>query len=220
MNLVQRAIKSSDYRNLLSLDNGLYPADHPITPKILDEWYKENPEFGMIYELDGVASAFFSVVPLSGAAFREFLSGVFSEHELTGSRVFRNTRDKEIGLHIYQIRKMGNHLNGFFRTGLGDLSKVIEKLREQNLDLKVAGFSGFCITPEGVNLFKKRLKCKEEPPLSTEYIAEKDGKREIVELESDEAVERKKQEGYKLHRCQLLVSFPGEESPVWDYIKA
>ena len=45
-----RIIKRSDYPFLLTIDQKVYPSETPVAPKTLDEWYKNDPDFGIIFD--------------------------------------------------------------------------------------------------------------------------------------------------------------------------
>ncbi len=44
------AITKEDYPTLMELDKKVYPTDDPVTPEIFDQWFANNPEFGIIFK--------------------------------------------------------------------------------------------------------------------------------------------------------------------------
>ena len=62
-----RPIDRSDYPRLFELDRAVYPTASPVTEDVVDQWYRRNREFGMIFpgEAPGSISGLFIVIPLS-----------------------------------------------------------------------------------------------------------------------------------------------------------
>lgn len=213
-----RAISKLDYKLLLELDKSVYPTNNPVTDKVLDSWYSRNPEFGIVFEYNGVITGFGIAIPLNKSGWNNLISGKLSEADLNLDTLFDNKRDKEIGIHIYHIEKLGNQ-NNFYELVLKELSNIISNLREFNPNLKVIGFSGLCSTSQGISLFYNKLNCKERDFLRSEHILQKDGKLIIFDSNSQKELSLKIKDGYKyINRCKMLVLYPNDLSIVWDYL--
>ncbi|MFH1325244.1 MAG: hypothetical protein ABIH49_00540 [archaeon] len=53
-----------------------------------------------------------------------------------------------------------------------------------------------------------------------EHVLEKDGKKFLMENESEEEIKNKISEGYNYeNKCEMLVLYPDEENVVWDYLR-
>ena len=97
------------------------------------------------------------------------------------------------------------------------LQKSIESLKEKNPELKVIGFSGLCVSPEGINLFENKFNCRERDYKYQETIMEKDRSKIVIDFKK---VNEKQQGGWKLiNRCKMLILYPKEKSVVWNYLK-
>lgn len=213
MNL--RPIKKSDYKLLLELDKKVYPTDSPVTAKILNKWYKNNSDFCLIYEENGKIMGVCLAILLNENGWKRLINGKLNESDLDEKTLFNNNRDSKLGLHIYHIEKLDNKIKGFYKICLQDLSKLIKYLQRINGKLRVIGFSGLCVTPEGISLFEDKLKCKEREFVSNENIIIKGDKRKIIIGDKSDFIIPK---GYcYLNKCKMLVSYPGEESVVWGY---
>jgi len=212
-----RAIKKEDYSLLLSLDKAVYPTSNPVTPEILDKWFAKNPEFGMIYEENSKVLGLSIVIPLNLSGWKKLIEGELAEADLGPKTIFDNSRDKEIGLHVYHIEKLDKIIKEFYKTALTDLNNLIIKLRKENKNLKISGFSGLCVTNEGIGLFNK-LNCKEKKFISPEHIMIKDNKLKIAS--NKEEIARLEKEGYKIkNKCKMLITLSNEESLVWNFLK-
>ncbi|MFH1325245.1 MAG: hypothetical protein ABIH49_00545 [archaeon] len=100
-----RAINRKDYDKLLELDRKVYPTPNPVTPRILDSWFQKNPEFGIIFEENNKITGMCIVIPLNKIGWEKLINGELAESELSKETIFDNSRDKEIGIHIYHIEK-------------------------------------------------------------------------------------------------------------------
>jgi hypothetical protein len=212
-----RAIKKQDYPLLLSLDKAVYPTNNPVTPKILDNWYAKNTEFGMVYEENGKVLGFCILIPLNSQGWKKLINGDITEADLDTKTLFDNSRDKEIGLHVYHIEKLDKTIKEFYKITLADLNNILNKLKKENPSLKICGFSGLCVTSEGIGLFNK-LNCKEKKFISPEHIMIKENKLKIAS--SKEEIIKLEKENYKIkNRCKMLVTLPKEDSLVWNFFK-
>jgi len=217
MNL--RPINKEDYDLILELDRKVYPTIHPVTKETLNRWYSQNPEFGMIYEENNKVKGVCIVIPLNLNGWRGLIAGDLAEADLNESTIFDNSRDKEIGIHIYHIEKLDQSLKNFHTICLDYMAKEIKKLKLENKSLRVGGFSGLCVTSAGISLFRNKLNCKESDYVCKEYIFEKDGEKQLFTLKSAEEISNLTEEGYTfVNRCQMLVTYPNEESVVWSFI--
>ena len=100
-----RPIKKEDYELLLELDRKVYPTDDPVTPNILDNWFAKNPEFGMIYENEGI-DAISIVIPLNKKGWDGLTSGDLSEADMKDDLIYDGKNN--IYLHVYHIEKLKN----------------------------------------------------------------------------------------------------------------
>ncbi len=214
-----RSISKKDYELLLKLDKKVYPTDNPVTSEILSNWYKKNPEFGMIFENDkGELVGMCITIPLNKNGWNKLISGKLSEADLNSKTLFDNSRDKEIGLHIYHIERLSGKKD-FYKDSLNGLNEVIQNLRKVNKELTIIGFSGLCVTPSGIGLFYNKFNCKERKFVNQEHIFRKEGKLNIFKSNSYSQFSNILKEGYEyVNMCKMLVLYPDEFSPVWNYL--
>ena len=215
-----RSITKKDYAKLLELDKKVYPTDNPVTSKILDNWFVNNSEFGMIFKnnkdkLEGMCIA----IPLNKKGWNKLINGKLAEADLNSKTIFDNKRDKEIGLHIYHIEKFSNEKK-FYEFSLKELNSILENLRKTNPKLKIIGFSALCVTSQGIGLFYNKFNCRERNFINSEHILSKRGKLEIFDAKSKKELSEKLGNSYEyLNRCKMLVLFPYEPSLVWNFLK-
>jgi len=215
-----RKIKRKDYKLLLSLDKKVYPTKSPVTEKNLSDWYKINPEFGIVFEKKGTISGLVIAIPLNEKAWKKLIEGKLLESALGKDEIFSTSRDNKIGIHIYHIEKISKGITHLHKKMLICLKKIVLKIKKQkNKNLKVIGFSGLCVTKEGINLFEKTLKCKEGKFKSEEHILEKNGKKIILTTKYKKIIKKYKLNGYTYqNRCKMLITTPNKKSIVWDYL--
>ncbi len=212
-----RPINFKDYQTLLELDKKVYPTDSPVTPGILDSWYKKNPEFGIIFENSKGLGGMCIAIPLTKNGWTSLISGELAESELNEETIFDNNRDNELGIHIYHIEKF-NSSTKFYDDSLKGLSKIVSNLKESNPELKVVGFSALCVTAQGIGLFYNKFNCRERNFINSEHILDRNGQILILDSESNEEIEEKISQGYNYrNRCKMLVTCPEEISLVWKY---
>lgn len=209
-----RPITSNDYGLILQQDKAVYPTDSPVTKEVIQTWYAKNPEFGMIFEEDGKIVGDFIVVPLNKEGWEKLINGELAE-AYCKDYIFDNSKDKEIGLHGYHMEKLTD-MKEFYKIAFKALGKIINNLKMKNPELKVIGFSGLAVTPEGIGLCENKLNCKERDYISNENIMEKNSKKIVVKTDE---VENGKKQGYNyLNRCKMLVAYPNEKSIIWEYL--
>ena len=216
MNL--QKIQEKDFELILQIDKKVYPTSSPVTKDIIKSWYTKNSEFGMIFQDKNKIVGNFIVIPLNKNGWERLIKCKLKESQMNSRVIFDNSRDREICLHVYHIEKFDKNINHFYKIALKELSKLIKNLKINNKNLKIGGFSGLCVTLEGLELFENKFKCKEREFLVQEHILEKNGKKFVAEslLESNQ----KKNENYNyLNPCKMLVLFPKEKSIVWNYLK-
>lgn len=214
-----RAITKKDFRLILQQDKRVYPTDSPVTEDILKSWYTKNPEFGMIYEDEKknvVGNCV--IIPLNGTSWEKLISGKLGESEMSSKTIFDNSKDKEIGIHIYHIEKIDKKVQDFHKIVLSDIKRIIKDLRIRNHKLKVVGLSGLCVTAEGIGLFENKFNCKERNYICEEHIMKR-GTEIALAKNLEEVKEKKKKEFKIVNRCKMLVLYPNEKSLVWDYLK-
>lgn len=212
-----RSIEEKDYDFLLELDKKVYPTDSPVTPEILNEWYQRNNEFGILFEENEIQGMCI-VIPLNKNGWERLTKGELLESELSSETIFDNSRDKEIGLHIYHIEKFTDKKR-FYQNCLAELNKRVCSLQETNKDLQIIGFSGLCVTSQGIGLFYNKFNCREREFINSEHILRKDDQLEIFDTESNSDLQNKLEAGYEyLNRCKMLVLYPSEPSIVWRYL--
>lgn len=212
-----RSITQKDYTKILELDKNVYPTDNPVTSEILDKWYKKNPEFGLIFENDkGNLEGVCITIPLNKKAWNKLISGKLAESDLNSKTIFDNSRDEKIGLHIYHIEKFSDK-RGFYENALIGLNSVVGNLKKSNPELRIIGFSGLCVTSQGIDLFYNKFNCKEGKFVNLEYILKKNNRLEIFKTNSQNELSEKIKQGYEyVTRCKMLVLYPNEVSLVWE----
>ena len=215
-----RILTEKDCELILDMDKKVYPTSSPVTKEIIKSWYIKNPEFGVVFEennrIDGVLIA----IPLNKQSWKKLINGKLKESEMSEKTIFDNSLDRELGIHIYHIEKLDTNIKEFYKISLNYMASLLDNLKKKNNNLKVIGFSGLCVTPEGINLFEKKFNCKERDFVVQEQILEKDGKRIVLETESKEVIQNKIDDGYNsITKCKMLVLYPEEKSIVWDYLQ-
>jgi len=219
--MIYRQLTEADYDKVIELDRKVYPTSYPLTPKILGHWHQRNPEFGMVFEKNGKLEGMLISVPLNKKGWQKLIKGELAEADLTSETIFDNSRDKEIGIHIYHIEKIDPKIKEFYKSCLENLSKLIDNLRIKNPKLRVSGLSGLCTSIDGIKLFENKMNFREREYLCQEHILEKNGKKYALSVESDKELEGLIGKGYKLiNRCKMLVALPSEPGIIWKYIKA
>ncbi len=133
--------------------------------------------------------------------------------------IFDNSRDKELCLHVYHIEKL-SEIKNFSILVLEKLQKIISKLKETNSNLVVSGFSGLCVTSQGIGLFYNKFNCRERDFINSEVILEKNSKIKIADEENLEELNKDLSQGWSYkNRCKMLVTYPNEFSIVWNYLR-
>lgn len=216
--MIHRTIIKNDYKKLLELDKKVYPTDIPVKPEILNSWYQNNPEFGIIFEDNDKISGMCIAIPLNESGWKKLVQGELAESQLDSSTIFKSGRDKLLGIHIYHIEKLDSNIQAFYKDSLRTLSSVVGNLMKNNPDLGVVGFSGFCVTSSGIGLFYNKFNCRERNFLSSEHILNKNGNLIIVNSSSMKKVSEFIEKGYSYNnRCKMLITYPDEISIVWRY---
>ncbi len=211
-----RKITEEDYKVLLELDKKVYPTNNPVTPEILNQWFKRNPEFGIVFEEDGKITGMLIIIPLSKKGWDSLISGDMEEADMKGNLIFNSKNENQIGLHGYHIEKFNNEKR-FFQKSFKALKEVLDKI---NPDLKILGFSGYAVTTEGISLAYNKLNMKERTYISDEHMMEKDGKLKIITKLNQNKLNTLLKDDYVYHnRCKQLVIYPNEVSIVWKYLK-
>ncbi len=214
-----RAIKKKDYSLILKLDKAVYPTNTPVTKLIIKEWYKNNPEFGLVFEENNKIVGVCIIIPLNKKGWDEFTNGKLNESQLKEEKIFSNKTHTKIGLHIYHIEKINKKVKSISIQSLKKIKKIIKNLRKKNAELKIIGFSGLCVTQSGINLFKEKYGCKENRMKSKEYILRKKGKKIVAILKNAKEVKKKMKNGFIFeNRCELLLTQPKDNNLVWNYL--
>jgi hypothetical protein len=214
-----RSARKSDYTAIIETDKKIYPTADPITADTLGQWYKNNPEFGIIFEQDDRLKGMCISIPLTSEAWQKLISGKLSESELRGSAIFQASADNEIGIHVYHLEKKSEYPKAFYRNALIALGAVTHDLRRKNSALRIIGFSALGASPEGISLFEKKLNFREREFVNKEYVLRKAGRTEIFRPQSEEGLEVKLADGYEcINRCKMLVLYPTEPSIVWNFL--
>jgi len=215
-----RKIQDKDTNLILERDRKVYPTQFPVTREIMKSWYINNPEFGVIFEQNNKIEGVLVAIPLNNLSWEKLISGKLKESEMNKKTIFNNSQDNELGIHIYHIEKLNSSIKEFYKISLDYLASLHNNLKKKNRDLKIIGFSGLCVTKEGINLFENKFKCKERDLVIQEHIFEKDGKRILLETDSKEIIQNKINEGFDyITKCKMLILYPNEKSIVWDYLK-
>jgi hypothetical protein len=215
-----RSINEKDYDLILRLDKKVYPTASPVTKDILAQWYQNNPEFGFIFQKNKKINGMCVAIPLNKKGWKQLISGTLAESDLDSKTIFNNSKDKEIGIHIYHLEKFDNSKKGLHLASLKEIQKLITNLRKENPKLKIIGFSGLAVTSQGITLLYNKLNCREREFINTEHILTKQGKIEIFEANSMNKLQQKLKQGYEYkNRCKMLVLYPNEPSIVWNYLE-
>jgi hypothetical protein len=211
-------LKEDEYSWLLKKDLEIYPTDKPVTESVLKNWYVRNPEFGITFREGGKIIGTNIVIPLNREGWQGLIDGKLLESDCKDKFIFDCEKDCEIGIHIYHIRKEPA-IKRFYTIAMAALAKVLLNLKKRNNNLKVVGFSGLCVTNDGIGLFYNKLNCKESAVKKNEYVLMKNKRIELFELSRFGELERKLNEGYEfITRCKMLVLYPDDPSIVWSYI--
>ena len=109
------------------------------------------------------------------------------------------------------MEKLDKSIPHFHKIALHELKKAILSLKKNNKNLKIIGFSGLAVTPEGIGLCENTLNCKEREFIIDEHILEKFNEK-IIASTKKEADERIKLEYKYINRCKMLVLYPNEKS--------
>lgn len=222
-----REIKKEDYQLILDLDKQIYPTETPVTLENIAKWYRNNPEFGLVYEEDGKVVGISIIIPLNAEGWKQIEEGKVFESELTDKMIFDASKDGELGIHMYHIEKFERNalapIREFYKTVIRDLAVVVNELKKKHKKLKVIGFSGLAVTKEGIILCEDKLGCKERAYVCDEHILKKGNSKFVIKADKahlKEILEPKIKDGYSyLNRCKMLISYPGEKSLIWEYLK-
>jgi hypothetical protein len=213
-------LKEHEYAWLLEKDLEIYPTDKPVTVSVMKNWYVRNPEFGIAFRDGNEIIGANLAIPLNKKGWRGLIDGTLMESDCKGEYIFDWGKDREIGIHIYHIRR-DSSMKGFHTLALKALADSLSNLTRRNNALKIIGFSALCVTSRGIGLFYNKLNCKESAVIKNEYVLKKDDRIELFEFGRFEDLENKLSEGYEfVTRCKMLVSYPGDPSIVWSYINA
>lgn len=214
-----RKLKPEEYSLILESDKKVYPTKNPVQIKTIKKWYSKNPEFGILFEEKGKISGTLIAVPLNAKGWKQLTAGKLSESQLDEKTIFDNSRDSKLGIHIYHIEKYNFKIKEFYKTALKELAKIVESLRLKNKKLKVIGVSGFCVSISGIELFEKKLKCKERKFKSQEFVLEKKSKLFVAERKQE--LKKKQKQCFRLiTRCKMLSLLPKEKSIVWEILQS
>lgn len=212
------ALKKNEYSWLLEKDKEIYPTDKPVTESVLKNWYVRNPEFGITFREGRKIIGVNVIIPLNKQGWEGLIDGRLLESDCKDNFIFDDKNDGEIGIHIYHIRKEAP-VTEFYKYAMGALNRVLVNLKNRNKLLKVIGFSGLCVTENGIGLFFNKFNCKESAVIKNEYVLKKNDGIELAELNNFSDLERKLREGYTfIARCKMLVTYPNEPSIVWTYL--
>ena len=208
-----------DYGWLLERDYEIYPIDKPVTPRVLKQWYSNNPDFGIIFRENNEIFGTNITIPLNRTGWEGLISGRITEAECNKQYIFNNKSDTEIGLHVYHIKKT-SAIRGFYKYSLKALHEIMEDLRRSNKGLRIIGLSALCVTKMGIGLFYNKLNCRESGVIVHEHILKKEDRLVIFETKSHRELRNKLLMGYEyINRCKMLVLHPEEPSLVWEYLK-
>lgn len=216
--MLVRTITKKDYKFLLELDKKVYPTESPVTSKILDNWYKKNPEFGIMFTDKGKIKGMLVAIPLNKLGWTKLITGKLAESDLDAKTIFDNARDKELGMHIYHIEKFEKNRISFYKDAFKALSKLVNNIKKSNPKLRIIGFSALCVTSQGIGLFYNKLNFRERSFINNEHILLKNQKKVIVKADKYKNILNKLEDNYEYqNRCKMLVLYPNEVSILWKY---
>jgi hypothetical protein len=216
-----RALQPRDYDQVIASDKAVYPTASPMAADAMARWYRNNPEFGIAFEQNGTLCGICVAIPLNTRGWTDLISGRLSESQVDDSAIFKEGIDNAIGIHIYHIEKhpAWGSAQPFYKAALHALRGALQHVQRADVVPDVIGFSGLCVTAQGIRLFADTFNCRERDFVSTEHILKKNGKIEVFDAASPQALADKLSDDYEhLNRCKMLVSYPGESSVVWEYL--
>lgn len=221
-----RPIQQKDVPKILSSDEDIYPVS--LSSSTFETWLlKSNRynEFGMMYvNNDDEIVACCIVIPLNMYGFMKLINGELKEKDISDEHLFSTeTETNKVGLHFYHIEKYDKYCcKKFHEVALRDLSNVLKHVEQKRKSkLQVIGCSALAVSKEGIHLFYNVLNFKElGSSYCNEHLLTKNGKVHIVKTTKNGEIEEYLEKGFTyLNRCKLLVSFPGEISKVWTFLK-
>ena len=216
--MIADVLKGNDFEWLLEKDLEIYPTEKPVTKETIHKWYAGHPEFGIVFREADIIKGVNVTIPLNRKGWEGLIKGDLLESDCDDRYVFKNERDKEIGIHIYHIRKT-RELKEFHKIALTTLNNILVELKRENENLKVIGLSALCGTKMGIGLFANKMNCYESAYISNEHILKKNEKLEICEFNTQEDLDHKIKDNYEyLNRCKMLVTYPNKPSLVWSYL--
>ena len=87
-------ITKEDYPLLMELDKKVYPTDDPVTSETFNQWFKNNPEFGIVLKDKGETLGNAIIIPLNKKGWEGLTSGKLLESELNSEYIFDNSSIK------------------------------------------------------------------------------------------------------------------------------
>jgi len=203
--------------------------------------------FAWIYESNATKQivAVWLVMPMNSYAYKDLILGKRKELEITEADFFAPgpaLTVAHVGLHVYHIGKYGNEIHQLSSIFLHEMARVLQILMKQyEISIQPIGLSGYCVSPTGIATFK-RFGCVERKEfVSREYVLYRDtqDKNKVTHRETktvqikvngaadsnqkvQQALDQYKQQGgwQLLNKCQMMITFAGENSPAWNVIPA
>jgi hypothetical protein len=221
-------------KQLVDYEHDIYPStDSESILRVLENWLLPHdnsqknlvPQLSSTYYMNDKLVGFYIVIPLRESSYESLLRGDLTELEITAKDhlVSDATKCNRIGLHVYHVEKFAEAKfeSSFTDIVLSNVSQVIQQFP----NIKVIGFSGYCVTRAGIDLFYNRWNCREYATVDEEHIYYDNESKHLTVVSG---AARSKELTHRLnhlpqslqyrHRCKMLVTRPNDFSIVWQYL--
>jgi len=228
-----------ELKHLIEFEHSIYPsANSSDIERVVSSWYlpaqTQNPTLQLAHRLARVLYAnddnrllgYYMVLPLHESAYEDLLHGRLTELEIGPQHlVVDASKCSRIGLHVYHIEKFGKDKlgTGFSTLMLRSIGQVLREFSH----IQVIGFSAYCVSASGIQLFMNTWNCYEivssDKNSEAEHIFIDKRTREVKVVSFSQAQSQSIYQKYAhlqyMHRCKMLVTRPDQFSPVWPYLR-
>eukprot|EP00698_Gefionella_okellyi_P009928 TRINITY_DN2552_c0_g1_i1.p1 TRINITY_DN2552_c0_g1~~TRINITY_DN2552_c0_g1_i1.p1 ORF type:complete len:491 (-),score=70.34 TRINITY_DN2552_c0_g1_i1:557-1981(-) len=220
--LRSRVMNSADIPLLLTLAARIYPCNHPASATTLMRWMSVIPQLAIIYEeQDGQIAGLALTIPLSVQGWGRLIRGEVSEGDIGPNELFRPDLDSTICLHVYHVEKITRSIPQFGVRVVQDIGTTIARTRQQiNPSMRIGGFSALVCTRGGLSVFGHHLNMRESEMISVDHVMRRLDECRILTAPTLQTIAQLEEEGFTYaHRCQMLVTHPGDVSKAWHYLE-
>ena len=91
--MIRDMLHERDYSWLLERDYEIYPIDKPVTPRVLKQWYRNNPDFGIVFRENHNIFGTNIIIPLNRTGWEGLINGRITEAECNEQYIFNNKRE-------------------------------------------------------------------------------------------------------------------------------